>query len=293
MAAIAPGRSRLDLGHPAPALAHQPHAVLGAQRPAGGGGRVLAEAVARHEVRGDRPSSRASSVRARPTAKRAGWATSVLVSSSIGPSRQSLRTDEPGGLVGHPEVAVDELGVALGEVRAHAHLLRALAGKDEHELAHAATANARASATGRADPESPPRTPWPARRCATATPRAAPSPWRSAHLLGLAVEADRGRARGARSPPRRPVQAHLSSDPRAECLAHRLLRRPPGRQVLVPARPCAAVVALAVGEQPLLGDFACFVTRRATRSISTRSAPTRNPEGGVWAGHRPSVWRSV
>ena len=44
---------------------------------------------------GEMPSSRASSVRAMPTAKSAGWVTSVRVSSSIGPSRQSLRIGSP------------------------------------------------------------------------------------------------------------------------------------------------------------------------------------------------------
>ena len=49
-AAIAPGRSRLDLGHQPPAHAHEPHPVLERERARGDGGRVLAEAVAGDEV---------------------------------------------------------------------------------------------------------------------------------------------------------------------------------------------------------------------------------------------------
>ena len=59
-------------------------------------------------------------------ANSAGCATSVAVSSSIGPSRQSCGSAGPDGLVGEREVA-RRTGPAASAVEAHADLLRALA----------------------------------------------------------------------------------------------------------------------------------------------------------------------
>ncbi len=85
---------------------------------------------------GCRPAWRASSVIAIETANSAGWATSVRVSSSIGPSRQRVRMSSPEALLRRLEEALHHLRASLEDVGAHADALRALPRIEKGGLAH-------------------------------------------------------------------------------------------------------------------------------------------------------------
>ena len=113
IAAIAPGRSDWISCHQPAALGHHPHAVLGSERARGTPRPCTRRGCGRPRSRGRRPGSRATSATASEIANSAGWATSVRVSSSIGPSRHSFRTVRPGCLRRRVDVAVEHLGVAL------------------------------------------------------------------------------------------------------------------------------------------------------------------------------------
>ena len=125
----------LDRCHQPAALGDQLDSLLDAQDAGGNRRRVLAEAVTGDEV-GVSSSSRARSVIASEREKSAGWATSVRVSDSIGPSTVCSRTGKIGGRVGGAHVAIEHLQPRLAQLGAHPDPLRALTRVEEGELAH-------------------------------------------------------------------------------------------------------------------------------------------------------------
>ena len=87
---------------------------------------------------GRSPVSRATSSTAMERANSAGWATSVRVSDSIGPSSVYSRDRQARELVGAAQVALGAGRGALAQVGSHPHLLRALPGVQKREFAHGA-----------------------------------------------------------------------------------------------------------------------------------------------------------
>ncbi len=119
-----------------PRSLQQARRVGEAERAGGGERGIFAERVAGDEGRafeiGPRTPSSARAITARLTAISAGWAFSVRVSSSIGPSRMSRDRCWPKSVVDLLE-DLARGGEGVGEVGAHADGLAALAGKQEGE----------------------------------------------------------------------------------------------------------------------------------------------------------------